>query len=121
MTPEPFVSPRLGLFWLFLMAAFSSSAGQAPLADAADKKDKAGIQSLLEKRVDLNVPQVDGMTALHWAAQHDDLETAKLLVAGGANVKAENRYGVTPLTLACMNGNTELVELLLASGADPNT
>ena len=61
------------------------------------------------------------MTALHWAAHHDDLETAKALVDAGANVKAENRYGVTPLSLACQNGNAAIVELLLARGADPNT
>ena len=33
------------------------------------------------KRADVNAPQADGMTALHWAAYHDDLETAKLLLA----------------------------------------
>ena len=31
----------------------------------------------------------------------------------GANVKAANRYGVTPLSLACTNGNAAIVELLL--------
>ena len=61
----------------------------------------------------MNAPQVDGMTALHWAAYHDDLEIAKLLVRAGANVKAANRYGVTPLSLACTNGNGAMVELLL--------
>jgi ankyrin repeat protein len=61
------------------------------------------------------------MTALHWAAHLDDLETAKLLINAKANVNATNCYGVTPLSLACVNGNTELVELLLATGADPNT
>ena len=75
---------------------------------------------MLEQRVDVNASQVDGMTALHWAAYHDDLETAQLLVRAGANVKAENRYGVTPLSLACQNGNSPLVELLLKGGADPN-
>jgi hypothetical protein len=61
------------------------------------------------------------MTALHWAAFKDDLETSELLVRAGANVKAANRYGVTPLSLACVNGNGEMVEQLLKAGADPNT
>ena len=69
----------------------------------------------------MNQAQADGMTALHWAAHRDDLETAKLLVNAGADVKAANRYGVTPLSLACTNGNEAMVKLLLDAGADPNT
>jgi ankyrin repeat protein len=92
----------------------------APLADAAEKMDRARIRTLLHERVDVNAPQVDGMTALHWATYQDDLETAELLVHAGANVKATNRYGVTPLSLACTNGNGAIVELLLKAGADPN-
>lgn len=60
------------------------------------------------------------MTALHWAVFHDDTELTKQLIAAGADVKAANRYGVTPLSIACQNGNTKIVESLLNTQADPN-
>ena len=106
---------------MLLAATSLSAATKSPLADAAERLDRAAVRSLLKQKVDVNAPQVDGMTALHWAAYQDDTEMGKLLLEAGANVKAENRYGVTPLSLACQNGNTALVELLLGAGADPNT
>lgn len=98
-----------------------TAAAKAPLADAAENIDRQAFHTLLEQSADVNAPQVDGMTALHWAARHDDLGMAKLLVKADADANAANRYGVTPLTLACTNGNAALVELLLDAGADPNT
>jgi len=60
------------------------------------------------------------MTALHWAVQRDAVEIVDLLLAAGADVSASNHYGVTPLTLASLNGGGEVVTQLLAAGADPN-
>jgi uncharacterized protein len=97
------------------------AASDALVADAAEKMDRAAVRTLVQRRADVNAPQVDGMTALHWATYQDDLETAKLLLRAGANVKAANRYGVTPLSLAVTTGDSALVELLLNAGADPNT
>jgi uncharacterized protein len=110
---------QLVLVALFVCASISFAA-ESRLADAVEKQNHDAIRTLLEQHADVNGTQVDGMTALHWAAHLDDLEMARLLVNGGANAKAANRYGVTPLSLACENGNTELVELLLGTGADPN-
>jgi ankyrin repeat protein len=94
---------------------------QSPVSDAAEKGDGAAVRAFLKDGADVNGAQVDGMTALHWAAYRDDFEIAQWLVKAGADVKAKNRYEVTPLSLACANGNTEFVELLLTKGADPNT
>jgi ankyrin repeat protein len=110
-----------GLTLVLLASASESRAADAPLADAAERSDRAGVCALIAQHVDVNQAQADGMTALHWAAHRDDLETAKLLVSAGADVKAANRYRVTPLSLACTNGNAAIVELLLDAGADPNT
>ena len=105
-----------------LSASLLCAASPDPrLADAVQKADRAAVRALLERHADVNGPQVDGTTALHWAAQQDDLETAKLLIGAGAAAKSANRYGVTPLSLACTNGNGGIVELLLQAGADPNT
>jgi ankyrin repeat protein len=102
------------------IAGVVAAGPDAPLADAAEKMDRAAIRTLLRRHVNVNAPQVDGMTALHWATYQDDAETVELLIRAGASAKAANRYGVTPLSLASANGNAAIVESLLKAGADPN-
>jgi len=109
--------------WLALtVSAFSIGAARddAPLADAVQHGDKQAVQSLLKARADVNAPQSDGATALHWAAYLDDAETTALLIRAGANVDSPNNYGVTPLALAATSGNAAIINLLLKGGADPN-
>ena len=95
-------------------------AARSDVADAVMKGDKAAARALLQQHADVNTPQADGTTALHWAVYRDDLETADLLIRAGANVKAANREGATPLFLASVNGHAMLIEKLLKAGADPN-
>jgi ankyrin repeat protein len=103
------------------MLAFAASS-DTRLADAVQNSDRAAIRTLLAKKVDVNAPQGDGTTPLHWAAFNDDTVTAKLLLAAGANVKAATRDGaITPLFMACRNGSAPMIELLLNAGADGNS
>ena len=90
------------------------------LVNAAKQHDIAAMRALLKQRIDVNTPDVDGMTALHWAAHWNELEIAKLLLASGANAKATNRYGVTPLHEATLVANVPMMEALLKAGASAN-
>jgi ankyrin repeat protein len=78
------------------------------------------VRSLIQRKANVNAPQVDGTTALHWAVRLDDVDMADILIRAGANVSAANRDGVRPLQLAAMNGNGVMLDKLIKAGADPN-
>jgi len=107
--------------FLAALCALPLLAGDLRLADAAKQQNRAVLEQLLKQKADPSAAQADGTTALHWAANYDDLDAVKLLLRSGANVRAANRYGVTPLSLACTNGSGPMVKLLLDAGADANT
>src|SRR5262245_27385944 len=114
------VLPVLIVLGVLGLSAAAVGAERATLADAAEQRDKARVRALLESGVDVNAAQVDGTTALHWAAYYEDAEIAALLVRAGANVNAVNRYGVPPLSLACSTRSGAIAKLLLERGADAN-
>jgi ankyrin repeat protein len=58
--------------------------------------------------------------ALHRAVERNDLASIDRLLKSGADAKAANRYGITPLHLAATNGSAPVIERLVAAGADPN-
>jgi ankyrin repeat protein len=62
-----------------------------------------------------------GETALLFAARAGDLESARLLLAAGANVNDADAWGVSAMVMAAHAGHRELVELLLEKGADPSS
>ncbi len=103
-----------------ILGSGSGFAAASEIADAAMNKNPQAVRALIQQKVDVNAPQADGTTALHWAARWDDLETASLLIRAGANARAANRAGATPLFLAALNGNAAMIDLLIESGADPS-
>jgi ankyrin repeat protein len=61
-----------------------------------------------------------GLTALVFAAREGDLESARRLIAAGADVNQQTEYGWTPLLTAVNNRNYEVARLLIERGADVN-
>jgi len=91
------------------------------VVDAARDQNGAALRALLKQKVDVNTPDVEGMTPLIWAAHNDDLDAVKLLLAAGANAKAANRYDVTALAEAAKCGDGAMIEALVKAGVDVNT
>lgn len=103
---------------VLLSAAGFAAAGD--VADAAMSKNGEALRTLIQQKADVNSPQADGTTALHWAARWDDAAMADLLIKAGAKAGAANRQGATPMFLAAMNGSATMIEALLKGGADVN-
>ena len=97
-----------------------SAAGDVRLIDAVRSKNVERVRALLAERVNVNAPQGDGATALHWAVHLDDLPLVETLIRAGARADVADDTGATPLYLACVNRNAAAVSRLLAAGANPN-
>ncbi len=103
-----------------LVLAASLHAADLRLINAVKQQDVQAVRTLV-KQSDVNATEPDGFTALHWAAQRNNLEIADLLLTAGAKANAANRYKITPLSLAATNGSAPMIEGLLKAGVDANS
>ena len=104
---------------LSLAVAAGVAQTKSAVADAAMRGDVQVVRAVLTSGQDVNAPQGDGMTALHWAAERGHAELAALLLYAGANVEAVTRIGnYTPLHLASRAGSAAVATALLDAGAD---
>ena len=105
---------------VFGLAGVAAADAEAPLITAVKSADISKAQSLIRQGVDVNAPQGDGATALHWAVHRNNLAAADLLIRAGAKLNAANELGATPLWLSAVNGSAAMIERLLKAGANPN-
>ena len=72
--------------------------------------DRAAVRALLAKPGEVLATDADGTTPLHWAVRADDAATSSALLKAGVKPDAANRYGMTPLALAAINGSPKMVD-----------
>jgi N-acyl-D-amino-acid deacylase len=88
----------------------------AELARAIRDGDLKAVRAQLNGGVDVNARDADGNTPLLLAAVYAGPDCVELLIKKGADVKAINKFGVTPLIRAATN--YEKAKLLIDAGAD---
>ena len=86
---------------------------------AAADGDLNAVGNELENHVSVNAKAECGLTPLHVATLFDQLATARLLLASGADVSLTDGEGNTALHMAAFLGHTDIVRALLKVGADP--
>lgn len=59
-----------------------------------------------------HLTDINGDTALHWAAYKGHAELIKLLMYSGVDLQKPDYFGSTPLHLACLSGNVSCVRIL---------
>ena len=80
-----------------------------------------GQQDLAEKLIKKGADvNKTGWTPLHYAASNGHVTIISLLLENSAYIDAESPNGTTPLMMAAMYGTPAAVKLLLEEGADPN-
>ena len=86
-------APTVGLLAVVLLAGMSLPAESADLQlkEAIRSGDHAAVRALIEQGADVNAPEADGATVLHWAVRWDDPESVDLLLGAGAGRRRRQR------------------------------
>jgi ankyrin repeat protein len=94
-------------------------AGTTALMWAAPDPEK--VRRLLARRANVHRASDSGRTALLVAAAIPrSVETLRLLLDAGADLKAQDRAGATALALAVRSADIDVVRLLVGRGLDPD-
>ena len=82
--------------------------------------DKSEVEIVARPILETLVGKTGGMTALLHAAREGQIDAAKTLLDGGADIDQVSGDGSSPLTLALLNGQYDLALVLIERGANPN-
>ncbi|KAH7128860.1 hypothetical protein EDB81DRAFT_906536 [Dactylonectria macrodidyma] len=96
--------------------------GISRLHQAAYLGSFRGCQYLVEDcKVQIDLPNSQGCTPLHFAARNSQVEVCNYLIERGADINAQDDGGITALHMALLSLNTDdILGMLLDLGADPD-
>uniref|UniRef100_A0A182STM1 ANK_REP_REGION domain-containing protein n=1 Tax=Anopheles maculatus TaxID=74869 RepID=A0A182STM1_9DIPT len=95
----------------------ASGKGLTPLQIAACKGFPDVVKLLLGHGANVQLRDVNGNSALHFAVECGCIKTVRLLLRHGANVGLKNSLGKSPLELAIASEHRKLIRMLVQCGA----
>ena len=101
--------------------AQETNGGQNALMWAISERHAAVTDELVRHGADIAARSKAGFTALMFAAQQGDADSARILLTAGAGAnEIMPRTALTPLLIASAMGRAKVAALLLDKGADPD-
>lgn len=108
----------------FAVLTISVGCGGAPttasgmtIYEAAEKGDASAVGALIRQGFDINKPDENGLTIMHYAAIGNHPEVIEMLTEDfGANPNIRDAQGRTPLSYARERKNARAARTLVSSG-----
>ena len=107
-----------GLLLALAFAAIQASPADLRLVEAAQAGRSKQALRLVREKVDVNVRDDRGYSALIWAASWGDLELANALLDRGAHVNTPAASGATAFSVAVENGHDAVLKALIKAGSN---
>lgn len=101
---------------------FTDSSGRTAISYMAGNGASTFLEATLSfSGINPNVPDNEGNTPLHFAAQAGQIDSLNILLqrCPGIEVDTRNKLGFTPLMKAALQGRTKCAKILLFAGANP--
>merc|ERR1712232_291624 len=102
------------------IAKWAAAEGVHELHRAVINEDLDGLKKSLAEGANVNVPDLQQVTPLHWACRRSNVEAGQALLEAKADVTLKTDLGRIPLHAASEAGSIALVKLLLDARSDIN-
>ena len=94
---------------------------KSPLFLAIDSGNEQIVEALISKGAKMDINDSNGDYPIHFAVRHKKKEIICVLADHRADIDIRNRrYQISPLEIAIIGGNKEIVETLVSNGAKIN-